>query len=477
MEIRRIEGVFLQYALETAQGLKAENISRQMNLRLLTTVPQALLDAFPEGTLLEGRVVQTQGRTLRVMLNNQELVAENLSDLEIKEGDQLGLVLEGKNPITLKIVSLQRRLNIEQVLQFVLDFQEEPPINLDLQKLQALVKNSGLFYERKLLDFLTGKVDLKSILEDTKAQLLSNIFNLAGQIHGGEVKDIKTIDQLFGMVLKRTENLKEIGNLLRTLYLENLNHWEYTQFVRFVESIGKREILKAIEKGDKDAPLILLSKGLKSIEDTPAGKSFSLAFERLKQFSLLVKDEELGNLLRSFFEAVEKEDANGLREVHKRLENFIEEGRRLLPFREKIEKDGLVWLQQLNAISQMQRLMVNEGTVVLPFKWEGHRGGMLIRTQKNEYRVFINLNYPEGFVGALLSSPKTERVKAISLNLYTNNELFYRKMEKGKALLENMLKEEGLQLRDLKLKLLPSSQSLKEVLKEGFYGANLYLVV
>jgi hypothetical protein len=279
------------------------------------------------------------------------------------------------------------------------------------------------------------------------------------------------------MVLKRTENLKEIRNLLRTLYLENLNHWEFTQFVRFVESIGKREILEALEKGDKYAFLILLSKGLKSIEDTPAGKSFSLAFERLKQFSLLVKDEELGNLLRSFFEAVEKEDASGLREIHRKLENFIEEGRRLLPFRERIEKDGLVWLQQLNAISQMQRLMVNEGTVVLPFKWEGHRGGMLIRTQKNEYKVFINLNYPEGFVSALLSSPKTEKVKAISLNLYTNNELFYRKMEKGKALLEGMLKEEGLQLRDLKLNLLPSSQSLKEVLKEGFYGANLYLVV
>ena len=477
MEIRRVEGVFLQHALETAQGLKAENISRQMNLKLLTTVPQALLEAFPEGTLLEGRVVQTQGRTLRVMLNNQELVAENLSDLEIKEGDQLGLMLEGKNPITLKIVSLQRRLNIEQVLQFVLDFQEEPPINLDLQKLQALVKNSGLFYERKLLDFLTGKVDLKSILEDTKAQLLSNIFNLAGQIHGGEVKDIKTIDQLFGTVLKRTENLKEIGNLLRTLYLENLNHWEYTQFVRFVESTGKREILEALEKEDKDTLLILLSKELKSIEDTLAGKSFSLAFERLKQFSLLVKDEELGNLLRSFFEAVEKEDANGLREIHRKLENFIEEGRRLLPFRERIEKDGLVWLQQLNTISQMQRLMVNEGTVVLPFKWEGHRGGMLIRTQKNEYKVFINLNYPEGFVSVLLSSPKTERVKAISLNLYTNSELFYRKMEEGKALLESMLKEEGLQLRDLKLNLLSSSQSLREVLKEHFYEANLYLVV
>lgn len=477
MEIRRIEGVFLQHALETAQGLKAENISKQMNLKLLTTVPQALLDAFPEGTLLEGRVVQTQGRTLRVTLNNQELVAENLSDLEIKEGDQLGLVLEGKNPITLKIVSLQRRLNIEQVLQFVLDFQEEPPINLDLQKLQALVKNSGLFYERKLLDFFTGKLDLNSILEDTKAQLLSNIFNLAEQIHGGEVKDIKTIDQLFGMVLKRTENLKEIENLLRTLYLENLNHWEFAQFVRFVERTGKREILKALEKGDRDALLILLGKELKSIEDTPAGKSFSLAFERLRQFSLLVRDEELSNLLRSFFEAVEKEDASGLREIHRKLENFIEEGRRLLPFREKIQKDGLVWLQQLNTISQMQRLMVNEGTVVLPFKWEGHRGGMLIRTQKNEYRVFINLNYPEGFVSALLSSPKTEKVKAISLNLYTNSELFYKKMEEGKALLESMLKEEGLQLRDLKLNLLSSPQSPREVLKEYFYGANLYLVV
>ncbi len=172
---------------------------------------------------------------------------------------------------------------------------------------------------------------MNSILEDTKAQLLSNIFNLAGQIHGGEVKVIKAIDQLFGMVLKRTENLKEIENLLRTLYLENLNHWEFAQFVRFVESIGKKEILKALEKGDKDALLILLSKELKGIEDTPAGKSFSLAFERLKQFSLLLRDEELGNLLRSFFEAVEKEDASGLREIHRPLENFIEEGRRLCP--------------------------------------------------------------------------------------------------------------------------------------------------
>jgi hypothetical protein len=146
METSRIEGVFLQHALETAQGLKAENISKQMSLKLLTTVPQAILDAFFEGNLLEGRVVQTQGRTIRVMLNNQELVAENLSDLEIKEGDQIKLMLESKKQIILKIVSLQGRLKIEQVLGFVVDFQEEPPINLDLQKLQALVKNSGLFY-------------------------------------------------------------------------------------------------------------------------------------------------------------------------------------------------------------------------------------------------------------------------------------------------------------------------------------------
>lgn len=131
--------------------------------------------------------------------------------------------------------------------------------------------------------------------------------------------------------------------------------------------------MKALEKGDKDALLILLSKELKSIEDTTAGKSFSLAFERLRQFSLLVRDEELGNLLRSFFEAVEKEDIGKLREIHRRLEKFIEEGRRLLPLREKVEKDGLVWLQQLNTISQMQKLMVNEGTVVLPLSGKGTR--------------------------------------------------------------------------------------------------------
>ncbi len=468
----------MQHALETAQGLRAENLSKQISLRLLTTVPEALFESFSEGTLLEGRVLQAQGRNLRLMLNNnQELVAENLSDLEVKEGDQLELMLESKNPITLKVVSLQRRLNVEQVLQFLLDLQEEPQVNLDPQKLQTLIKNSGIFYERKLLDLFMGKENLKNILEDAKAQLLVNLFSLAEQVHGGEVKDLKTIETLFAMVLRRTEHLREVENLLRTFYLENLNHWEFTQLVRSAESSGRREILKALEKGDKENLLILLSKEQKSLENIPAVKSFILAFERLKLLSLLVKDEELANLLRGFVEAVEKEDTSTLKEIHRRLEGFLEEGRKLLPLRERIERDGLTWFQQLSTISQMQRFAFSEGTLVIPFKWEGYRGAMAVRTQGKEYRIFINLNYPEGFVSALLSSPKLEKIKAVSLSLYTNSEILYKKMEKGKALLESMLKEEGVQLRDLRLKLLPSLQSLKDVLKESFYGGNFYLVV
>jgi len=63
-------------------------VSKQLNLRLLSTVPEALLQAFSEGkSYLKGYVLEAYGRNLRILLNNnQEILAENMSDVEVQGG-------------------------------------------------------------------------------------------------------------------------------------------------------------------------------------------------------------------------------------------------------------------------------------------------------------------------------------------------------------------------------------------------------
>ncbi|WP_448588255.1 hypothetical protein [Thermocrinis sp.] len=484
MEIRRIEGIYLQHALETSQGLKAQNLSRELNLKVLSTVPNSLLEAFSEGgNLLRGYVIESYGKNLRILLNNnQEILAENISTLNIQEGDYLELVLENENPISLKVVLLQRRADIDQVLDMVINPSEGYLFNLE-EDINSLIKNSGLFYERKLLSYLLGNVRLGEVLKDAKAQIIQNLLDLAEEVQkqlnlrSQANLSLDHIKHLFLSLMSKTEGLFEIKSLLKSLYLENLNSWEFTQFVRFIENSGNRKILDAMERGDRYALMQLLYTEIKNLLDTPAGKSVSLAFERLKVMAFSLKDVEIKHQLESFIKALDSGNLEDLRESHNKLVSLLEDRQKLLPLRERVEREGLEWLNRLNALLHIQRIMVNNGVLVLPFKWDGRKAGIILKPDKEEYRVFINLNYPDGFVSALLSRPKLKETNYIHLSFYTNSESFYRKIEEGKHLLESILKQEGLNIKEFKLSLINKVEDLKMVVKQSFYDAHLYLVV
>ncbi|WP_448584094.1 hypothetical protein [Thermocrinis sp.] len=485
MEIRRIEGIFLQHALETSQGLKAENVSKELNLRLLSTVPEALLQAFSEGAgYLKGYVLEAYGRNLRILLsNNQEILAENMSDVEIQKGDYLELVLESKNPLSLKITSLQRKTGIDQILDIAFESSEGVLFNLEKGEIFSQIKNSGLFYEKKLLSFLKGNLSLNEILEDAKAQTIQNLLSLAEEVQSQLLiqdqanQSIDSIKTLFLAIMNRTEGIAEIRNLLRSLYLENLNSWELAQFIRFLESSGNRQILDAMEQGDKSVLIHLLYREIQNLLGTPAGKSLKLAFEKLKAIVLYLKDTEIKELLENFIKALDSGKLEDLRENHKKLVNIMEERERLLPLREKVERDGLQWIERLNTIIQAQRIMANDGVLVIPFKWEGRKASLILRPNKEEYRVFVNLSYPEGFISVLLLYPKLRESKSLSLHFYTNSEVLYNKIEAGKHILESMLKEENLRVKEIKLNFIPTLQDLKNIVKQNVHNTNLYLVV
>ncbi|WP_333785291.1 hypothetical protein [Thermocrinis sp.] len=480
MEIRRIEGVFLQHALETSQGLRAGNVSKELNLRLLSTVPESLLQAFSESSGgLKGYVLEAYGRNLRILLNNnQEILAENMSDVEVQKGDYLELALEGKNPLSLRIISLQRKTGIDQILDIAFGPSESFLFSLEEEDIASLIRNSGLFYERKLLSHLRGEVSLKEILEDAKAQIILNLLSLAEDVQSqlniqeNNVQSLDSIKNLFLAIMNKTENLAEIRNLLRNLYLENLNNWELAQFIRFIESSGNRQILGTMERGDKDVLIHLLYREIQNLLHTPAGKSLNLAFERLKTMVFYLKDTEIKEQLNNFIKALDNGKIEDLRESHRKLVGLLEEREKLLPLRERIERDGLQWIERLNIIIQAQRIMANDGVLVVPFKWEGRKASIILRSSKDEYRVFVNLNYPEGFISAMLLYKKD-----LSLRFYTNSEVFYSNLETSKHILESMLKEENIKVKEIVVNLIPTLQDLKKVIKGEIHSTNLYLVV
>jgi len=485
MEIRRIEGVFLQHALETSQGLRAENVSKELNLRLLSTVPEAFLQAFSEGSGgLRGYVLEAYGRNLRILLNNsQEILAENMSDVEVQEGDHLELVLESKNPLSLKIISLQRKTDINQILDLAFEPSEGFLFSLEKEDILSLIKNSGIFYERKILSFLRGAVSLKEILKDAKAQIIQNILNLAEEIksqlgtQNQTDQSLESIKTLFLSVLNKTEGIAEIKSFLRSLYLESLNNLELAQFVKLVENLGNKQILEAMQQGDKEALINLLYREIQNLLHTPIGRTLKLAFERLKALILQLKDPEVKELLENFIKALDDGKLENLRKSHRELISLLEERERLLPLREKVERDGLQWIDRLNAIIQIQRIMAKDGVLVIPFRWEGKKASIILKPNKEDYKVFINLNYPEGFVSAMLLYPKSKQAKSLSLHFYTNSELFYNKLETAKHILESMLEEENLRVKEIKLNLIPTFQELRNIVGQHVHSTNLYLVV
>ncbi|MFN7064808.1 MAG: hypothetical protein ACK4OF_01465 [Aquificaceae bacterium] len=241
MEIRRIEGTLLQHAIEQSQPLMAEKSASNLRIRILSTVPEVLLDLFSGGGTLRARVSYSEGSIVSLNFSEDlEIKAENKSSIPFMIGDMVDLTLESTNPFVLKIIGLYRRSQFSNLLKSILEGKSEFFIQMDTKDFKNSVENSGLFYERKLLDLMLGRLKAEDLLEDLKAQLMESA-----------LKDMENLSELFKIDFKKAKDIKAfIDSFIEEAetYKQMANNKEVLVLVeRLQNTLYKLELLSQLQ--------------------------------------------------------------------------------------------------------------------------------------------------------------------------------------------------------------------------------------
>ncbi len=171
MEIRRLEGTFLEDNVEKARSQETKNLSQQISIQIQNTVSSAFLSSLFEGDLggqgtnqenflgrtINGYVESVDKENNKISIafeNGYVLEAPSSLSISLKEGDLVKFLLDSLNPITLKILEVKEENPPLKEVFKVLKNEESPIINIDIslekfpKDLNALkedIKNSGIF--------------------------------------------------------------------------------------------------------------------------------------------------------------------------------------------------------------------------------------------------------------------------------------------------------------------------------------------
>ena len=171
MELRRIEGILLEQAILSGKPQETTKVSKKLEIRLLGKVPEVLKNFILSSKTLKAQVLKNEGGKITLLLENgYELEAENNLSVPLKKGETLTLVFTKLNPLTLKVVNASFKKDIS--LKFIgglLNKLDSYPLE-EILSFKAF-KNSGLFYERKLLKALVND-ELEEIKKDLKYKAL-----------------------------------------------------------------------------------------------------------------------------------------------------------------------------------------------------------------------------------------------------------------------------------------------------------------
>ncbi len=164
MELRRIEGVFLHEALPGNLERETLQKTRELALKLTSRIPEVL-----KGMLLNqkirARVIKTGGDYVILGLDSgEEVLVKNAVAPGLNEGEEVVLQLINKNPYVLKIIASKKLLKATAGILKNLINLKGFPFN-QIKSFEGF-KNSGLFYERKLL---------KAVLERNFDELSSDL--------------------------------------------------------------------------------------------------------------------------------------------------------------------------------------------------------------------------------------------------------------------------------------------------------------
>ncbi len=467
MEIRRIEGILLQQAIEQSKPSQAQKAGEEFRIKVLSSVPDVFLELSSGGSsTIKAEVSSSEGNLLTLLLKDGfELKAENRSSLRFFPGDILELKIEEGIPLTFRITGLYRKGYEGNILNLVLEGEEKFYISINPEKFMEDLDNSGIFYERKLVELLLGKLKPEELIKDKKAQLVQSMLvyaeELSSLLNMEYEQSVDGIKKLLEALKLKVEEFNRVSSSLKTLLFENLDHEEYIKLAKFFESMGEVNLLKAMETKDT----LNFLRSFWNLTEKGVLSEYREVFEKLKD------SEE--PVVRDFFRLVIESSEKDARNVYKSFQEYIERGRSLLEFYNSKGERMESFLSRLEFIEHLQWLLAKQGgAFYIPIYYQGGKGGLMFKSGQ-DYSAVFRLDYGDSFIAGLLKMPRSKEL--LDVLLFTDTESMAEKIRAGKELLQRMLLEEKIKLRSFSVSV-STKEGAADTIRSN-YGEGFFLLV
>ncbi|GAB6078057.1 hypothetical protein [Hydrogenobaculum acidophilum] len=528
MDIKRLEGTALNETILNAQPLEVSKESENLAIAIKTTVSQALLGALSDELskqgFIEATVEDVKPNAYKLMLGNGiEIEVNAATTLDIKKNDVLKLIISSINPLVLKIADVKSPSSPIASIKQALEYQ-----NIVSSKgiSPKDIEDSGLFYEKKLIDFLLKAKDLSTLATDNKYQLLKDIVNTAKDIKNLEAfknlpDNVKTaIENIANSNITKAdleaifksqnpEDINDIISLLLTpekpqISKEALNALPKAQSIlsdiekNFIFNIkALPNLILELSSVLKDVPTDIKDIFFKSMQTILANMKNQDAKELLKSnkelfFDILsakdpkdiisqIKDESIKTLANNLLKDIASVKQDMLNQISQNPTKILEFSRHMrealnnfqnnLNFDVKLNhlKDTANAIYNLNVA---QQFILQNSAFFVNFEENSKKGFGAFKKEENTYRAFIKLNWEDGFLGSILEMPKNN-TNSLSVKFYTDIESLSKALDSSKDELSTILKEEGLRLKNLEVFTLKAEDFDLEVVKSINETSNL----
>ncbi len=513
MEGRRIEGVFLEASILRNRAQEAYETAKVYEIQILSRISQALLASLGgPGARLRATVrdVNPQ-RVLLLLENGYEVTAENRLNLPVAVGEELTLVVESEEPLTLRLEgAFQGVRGLRELLARVL---REGITPLKPDRLRESLENSGLVYERKVWDYLRGVLPTEKLVSDQKYALLRA---LEGADISGTLEALKrlsvpsrfseTVKQLIATAEKDTVSfLRGLTALEKEIAQTLSSHSGRIAELRSTTAEVVRTLVESALRrmGDLGLSVHLRKDVFEGIADNP--KSLSVFREALRSLELnrwteftdrlsllgirvenremipLLRDRllpQMSDMLRGALTVLGRragtDDPLQLAALMREMEEEIESLKELRNAISELPKEVRENLSRLESVGYLQSYLVafNGRRFVLPFSTEEGRG-VLGFVAEDVFRIFVKLSFEEGFLGIVMEAPRRESPDHVSIVFKTDLPALADAIRREERRLQREIEALGMEVK--RLEILSGAEEVfeKELLSE-FGGEGVF---
>jgi len=514
MEGRRIEGVFLESSILRNRAQEAYETAKVYEIQILSRIPKALLASLGgPGTRLKATVKDVSARSILLLLENgYEVTAENRLNLPVKVGEELVLMVESENPLTLRLEgSFQGVRGLKELLDRVL---REGSVLLRLNQLRESVEGSGILYEKNVWDYLRGVLPLERLTADSKFILLKALESTDLSAVLETLKEVsppppfaerieqlleegegnnriaflrnlmnleREISEAISDLSRKKEALREsVGGIVKTLTNNILGEME-----RLGLRIGfRRDVFEGLVSSPRT--LSIFREAIKSLE-LNRWNEFS---DKLNLLGIRIENRELlpivkesllphmRSLLRGALVALknqtETEDPLKLALTMKELEDRVNNLEKLREAVSRMPEEVKENLARLESIAYLQAYLVATAgrRFVLPFR-TGEGKGVIGFSSGEAFRIFIRLNFEDSYIGIMIEAPRKENPDHLSVVFKTDSEYMAEAIAREEESLWKDLGELGLDVKRFEI-VLDTADSFERDFLAEFSGEGIF---